>query len=127
MMREREWKARPSSAETRQRLSSTASAATLVSRRMASGQAADIPFRVNDTRRVQDAVRRPVEVAPDRFDVKMIRWATPSPDGSRVVFEALGNLWIRDLPTGQEAMARQTAQGLWANGAGAPPAWRARN
>ncbi len=28
---------------------------------------------------------------------------------------------------GQEAMARQTAQGLWANGAGAPPAWRARN
>lgn len=68
---------------------------------VASGQATDIPFRVNDTRRVQDAVRRPVEVAPDRFDVKMIRWATPSPDGSRVVFEALGNLWIRDLPTGQ--------------------------
>jgi endonuclease YncB( thermonuclease family) len=28
---------------------------------------------------------------------------------------------------GQEAMARQTAQGLWAHGAGAPPAWRARN
>jgi endonuclease YncB( thermonuclease family) len=26
-----------------------------------------------------------------------------------------------------EAMARQTAQGLWANGAGAPPAWRTRN
>ncbi|BDG71243.1 hypothetical protein Rmf_11720 [Roseomonas fluvialis] len=28
---------------------------------------------------------------------------------------------------GQEAMARQTAQGLWANAAGAPPAWRSRN
>ena len=27
----------------------------------------------------------------------------------------------------QEAMARQAGQGLWANGAGAPAAWRARN
>jgi len=67
---------------------------------VASGAVADIPFRVADTRRVQDAVRFPVEVAPDTFDVKMIRWARPSPDGTRVVFEALGNLWIRDLPTG---------------------------
>lgn len=67
---------------------------------VASGVVADIPFHVADTRRVQDAVRFPVEVAPDTFDVKMIRWARPSPDGSRVVFEALGNLWIRDLPTG---------------------------
>lgn len=61
---------------------------------------ADIPFHVADTRRVQDTVRFPVEVAPDRFDVKMIRWATTSPDGRQVVYEALGNLWIRDLPTG---------------------------
>ncbi|GLS02396.1 bifunctional TolB-family protein/amidohydrolase [Brevundimonas denitrificans] len=61
---------------------------------------AEIPFHVADTRRVQDAVRFPVEAAPDTFDVRMIRWARPSPDGTKVVFEALGNLWIRDLPTG---------------------------
>jgi Tol biopolymer transport system component len=67
---------------------------------VASKEVADIPFHVADTRRVTDAVRFPVEVAPDRFDVKMIRWAHPSPDGTKVVFEALGNLWIRDLPTG---------------------------
>jgi imidazolonepropionase-like amidohydrolase/Tol biopolymer transport system component len=67
---------------------------------VASGTVADIPFRVTDTRRVQDTVRVPIEVAPETFDVKMIRWARPSPDGTRVVFEALGNLWIRDLPTG---------------------------
>lgn len=67
---------------------------------VASKAVTDIPFHVADTRRVQDTVRFPVEVAPDRFDVKMVRWARPSPDGSRVVFEALGNLWIRDLPTG---------------------------
>lgn len=67
---------------------------------VASGTVSDIPFHVADTRRVQDAVRFPVQVAPDSFDVKMIRWARPSPDGSKVVFEALGQLWIRDLPTG---------------------------
>ena len=76
---------------------------------VASGQVSDIPFRVADTRRVQDAVRFPVEVAPDAVDVKMIRWARPSPDGSKVVFEALGQLWIRDLPTGQAR--RLTRQG----------------
>ncbi|MBA4803867.1 MAG: PD40 domain-containing protein [Brevundimonas sp.] len=68
---------------------------------VASGEVSDIPFHVADTRRVQEAVRFPVEVAPDTFDVKMIRWARPSPDGSRVVFEALGHLWIRDLPSGE--------------------------
>ena len=70
---------------------------------------ADIPFHVADTRRVQDTVRFPVEVAPDTFDVRMIRWARPSPDGTKVVFEALGNLWIRDLPTGTaRRLTRQT-------------------
>jgi len=67
---------------------------------VASRAVAYIPFHVADTRRVEEVVRFPVEVAPDRFDVKMIRWATTSPDGSKVVYEALGNLWIRDLPTG---------------------------
>ena len=67
---------------------------------VASQTVTDIPFHVADTRRVQDTVRFPVEVAPETFNVRMIRWARPSPDGTRVVFEALGNLWIRDLPTG---------------------------
>ena len=67
---------------------------------VASKAVTEIPFHVADTRRVEDVVRFPIEVAPDRFDVKMIRWATTSPDGSRVVYEALGSLWIRDLPTG---------------------------
>ncbi|MFN3932458.1 MAG: amidohydrolase family protein [Brevundimonas sp.] len=76
---------------------------------VASQAVTDIPFHVADTRRVQDAVRFPVEVAPDRFDVKMVRWARPSPDGSKVVFEALGQLWIRDLPSG--TARRLTRQG----------------
>jgi Tol biopolymer transport system component/imidazolonepropionase-like amidohydrolase len=67
---------------------------------VASRAVTEIPFHVADTRRIQEAVRFPVEVAPDTFDVKMVRWARTSPDGSRVVYEALGNLWIKDLPNG---------------------------
>ena len=67
---------------------------------VASREVTDIPFHVADTRRIQPAVRFPVEVAPDTFDVKMVRWASTSPDGARVVYEALGNLWIKDLPNG---------------------------
>ena len=67
---------------------------------VASGQISDIPFHVTGTRFVADAVRFPKEVAPDRFDVKMVRFAKASPDGRSVVYEALGHLWIKDAAGG---------------------------
>ncbi|MBU4435529.1 MAG: amidohydrolase family protein [Alphaproteobacteria bacterium] len=76
---------------------------------VASKAVADIPFHVVDTRKAREAVRFPVAVAPDAFDVKMIRWAKTSPDGKKVVFEALGNLWIRDLPQGTARRLTQQA------------------
>ena len=51
-----------------------------------------IPFSVNDTRGVADAPHPDIEVSPDRFTTKMAKFGTLSPDGSRVVFEALGKL-----------------------------------
>lgn len=63
-------------------------------------ETATIPFRVSDTRRLVEALRFDVEVAPERFDVKMLRWVQVSPGGDRVVYQALGRLWIRDLPDG---------------------------
>ncbi|MGE4191314.1 MAG: amidohydrolase, partial [Thermoanaerobaculia bacterium] len=65
-----------------------------------SGSDTIVPFHVRDTRQVTEALRFPVEVAPDRFPVKMLRWVEPSPDGTRVIFQTLGKLWIRDLPAG---------------------------
>lgn len=67
---------------------------------VAGGKAAEIPFRARVRQTITDAVRFPVEVAPDRFNVKMLRWVTVSPDGRSVVYAALGKLWIRALPNG---------------------------
>lgn len=59
--------------------------------------AAEIPFRVNDTRAVIDPPRPQVDPAPANITTRMPRFASISPDGSRVVFETLGRLYIRDL------------------------------
>jgi imidazolonepropionase-like amidohydrolase/Tol biopolymer transport system component len=67
---------------------------------VASRAVSDIPFRVTGTRFVEDAVRQQKDVAPDRFDVKMTRFAKASPDGRRVVYEALGSLWVKDVAGG---------------------------
>jgi imidazolonepropionase-like amidohydrolase/Tol biopolymer transport system component len=62
--------------------------------------AAVIPFRIDDTRLVIDSVHPQIDVAPDRFQTKMPRWATVSPDGKQVVFETLGKLWIKPMAGG---------------------------
>jgi imidazolonepropionase-like amidohydrolase/Tol biopolymer transport system component len=68
----------------------------------------NIPFRVKATRRIESAVRFPVEVAPKDFKVRMLRWTAVSPKGDKVVYQALGKLWIKDLKGG--AAKRLTQQ-----------------
>ncbi len=67
---------------------------------VASRRVTDIPVHVATTRKVHQALRFPVTVAPDDVQVKMIRWAQMSPDGTKVLFEALGRLWVRDAAGG---------------------------
>ncbi|ATB34705.1 TolB protein [Cystobacter fuscus] len=59
-----------------------------------------IPFHVKGTRTVYEALRFPQQVAPDTFPVKMLRWVQVSPRGDKVVYQALGHLYVRDLPNG---------------------------
>ncbi len=67
---------------------------------VATRRVTDIPFHVGATQQVTQALRFPVEVAPDEFDVKLLRWMQVSPDGRSVVYQALGHLYVRDLPDG---------------------------
>ncbi len=64
------------------------------------GGASVIPFRIDDTRVVIDATHPQIEVAPDRFQTRMPRWASVSPDGRAVVFETLGKLWTKPMAGG---------------------------
>jgi imidazolonepropionase-like amidohydrolase/Tol biopolymer transport system component len=66
-----------------------------------SKEVTDIPFHVTAERKIGKALRRPVEVAPDRFRVKMLRWVTVSPDGRHVAFQSLGRIYVRSLPNGE--------------------------
>lgn len=65
------------------------------------GDAEVIPFRIKDKRAVKQAVRFPIPVGEDQFDVKMLRWVTVSPDGNHVAYQALGHIYIKQLPDGQ--------------------------
>ncbi|HUG27037.1 MAG TPA: hypothetical protein VMK53_01975, partial [Gemmatimonadales bacterium] len=66
----------------------------------ATGAPTEIPFTATVKQTLTEAVRFRQEVAPDQFDVKMLRFVAVSPDQRRVVYTALGKLYVRDLPTG---------------------------
>ncbi len=67
---------------------------------VASGAVSDIPFHVQATRRIEEALRSPIEVAPASYHTRMLRWVQVSPRGDRVVYQALGHLWVKPLPAG---------------------------
>ena len=68
-----------------------------------------IPWHVKDHREVIDALRVPVKAAPKRFPLLALRQVRVSPNGKRVVFQALGHLWLKDLPAGKaRRLTKQT-------------------
>lgn len=68
---------------------------------VATQKSENIPFTVNSTHRIYDALRFEQDPAPEEFTVKMIRHATTSPDGKTLVFNAAGFLWKKTMPDGK--------------------------
>ncbi len=60
-----------------------------------------IPVRVKANVKYADALRFPVNVAPDTFNIKLVRWAQKSPDRRSILFQALGKIYVRNLRTGK--------------------------
>jgi len=54
-----------------------------------------VPFHVEDTRSIYPVPLFPVDVAPNPFSTKMVRFAQSSPDNRSVVFESLGRLYVK--------------------------------
>lgn len=63
-------------------------------------QVAQIPFEVNTTKQVQQALRFKQPIEESSFDVRMLRNVQVAPNGDKVVYEALGHLYVRNLPNG---------------------------
>ncbi|CAN5791541.1 amidohydrolase family protein [soil metagenome] len=63
--------------------------------------AIEIPFHIQDSREVRAAVRFETAVAPDQFDVHQLRWVNVAPQSDKVVYSALGYLYVRTLPAGK--------------------------
>ncbi len=67
---------------------------------VADGAQSEIPFRAQVSQRVTDALHFEYPIDDNSFRARMIRWPTFKPDGSAVVFQAVGRLYQMDLPNG---------------------------
>jgi imidazolonepropionase-like amidohydrolase len=79
---------------------------------IADKNAVNIPFHVSDTRTIYPAPKVTIEVSPDEFTTKMVRFASPSPDGKSVVFESLGRLFIKRGNKSPVLLARDDEEGF---------------
>lgn len=68
---------------------------------IATKEAVEIPFRVRARHTMLQAARFPQEATSKTFRTHMLRWVQVSPDGSQVVFQTLGHLYVRSLPNGK--------------------------
>ena len=68
---------------------------------IASRNVTEIPFQIDDTRKISKAVKVKVNPAPEQFDAKMLRWLQKSPDGKMAVFQSLGYIYLVKLPNGK--------------------------
>jgi Tol biopolymer transport system component len=64
------------------------------------GAVQTIPFTARVQRTISEMAWSPLAISDGPFQPKMIRWTTASPDGKRLLFQAVGKLWIQDLPGG---------------------------
>jgi imidazolonepropionase-like amidohydrolase/Tol biopolymer transport system component len=60
-----------------------------------------IPFHVKTEKKIQTALRFQQDIDQDNFDVKMLRDVEISPDGSKVVYESMGHVYVRGIADGK--------------------------
>lgn len=67
---------------------------------LTSSAVTEIPFRVQVHRVISELANTQTRIEDDSLPIRFPRWHTASPDGQRLVFQAVGRLWIMDLPDG---------------------------
>ncbi len=76
---------------------------------VATGAPTQIPFKAHVKQIVAQAIRFPQNVGDSKFPVKVIRWPQTTSDGREVIFQSLGYLYKKSLPSGPAVrLTRQT-------------------
>jgi Tol biopolymer transport system component len=84
-----------------------------------SGKVDTIPFTAHVHRKIAEMAWSPLPIKDEAFEARYIRWQSASPDGKELVFQAVGKLWLMDMPNGKPR--RLTAESFTANEFS--PAW----
>lgn len=66
-----------------------------------SGLVATIPFTARVHRVISEQAYAPFRISDEPFQVKFTRWQTAAPDGRSLAFQAVGKVWIMNLPDGK--------------------------
>ncbi len=64
------------------------------------GAVATIPFTARIHRVISEQAWAKNKLADGPVDVRFLRWASASPDGRTLAFQAIGRIWLQDLPNG---------------------------
>ncbi|XQW84637.1 amidohydrolase family protein [Thalassotalea piscium] len=76
---------------------------------IATKKAKEIPFHVKTQKSIQKALHFKQNLDQKNFTLKMLRDIEVSPDGKRVVFEALGHLYVQNINNGKpKRLTKQT-------------------
>ncbi|MEZ4587769.1 MAG: amidohydrolase family protein [Gemmatimonadales bacterium] len=67
---------------------------------VASGEVSTIPFSARVERTISEQAWTTNRLPDGPLDVRFLRWATASPDGRTLAFQAVGRIWLQDLPNG---------------------------
>lgn len=67
---------------------------------VASGKVSPIPFTARVKRTISEQAYRTFRISDEPFDAKFIRWASASPNGKTLAFQAVGKIWVQSLPNG---------------------------
>jgi Tol biopolymer transport system component len=67
---------------------------------VASGSVWEIPFEAQVERTISQMAYRSFRIDDGPFQARFLRWPTASPDGRRLAFQAVGRVWVQDLPSG---------------------------
>lgn len=64
------------------------------------GDVVEVPFTANVHLQLTPRLAPTDVVSQDPVDARIIRWHRLSPDGEKLAFQALGKIWLMDLPDG---------------------------